>query len=58
MIATGTSLSSAADLAGEIETLAHQYLAAITVAEPEILSRAEMDIVIEKFKTYGAEAQK
>ena len=57
VIALGNGLSGALALAGEVETLAHQYLAALTVAEPELLSDAEMDLVIEKFKTYGANAQ-
>jgi len=56
-IALGNSLSSALALAGEVETLAHQYLAALAVSEPMLLSTAEMDIVIEKFKTYGTNAQ-
>lgn len=58
VIALGNDLNSALALAGEVETLAHQYLAALAVAEPELLSDAEMDLVIKKFKTYGANAQK
>jgi L-fuculose-phosphate aldolase len=57
VIALGNGLNGALALAGEVETLAHQYLAALAVAEPELLSDAEMDLVIEKFKTYGANAQ-
>jgi L-fuculose-phosphate aldolase len=56
VIALGNDLSRALALAVEVETLAHQYLAALVVAEPELLSDAEMDLVIEKFKTYGANA--
>ena len=44
-------------MAAEVETLAKQYLAALSVAEPELLSDTEMDLVIEKFKAYGANAQ-
>ena len=57
VIALGNGLNSALALAGEVETLAHQYLVALAVAEPVLLSDAEMDLVIEKFKTYGADAQ-
>lgn len=57
VIALGNGLNSALALAGEVETLAHQYLAALAVAEPELLSDAEMDLVIKKFQTYGVNAQ-
>lgn len=57
VIALGDGLSPALALAAEVETLAKQYLAALSVAEPELLSDIEMDLVIEKFKTYGANAQ-
>lgn len=57
VIALGYDLYRALALAAEVETLAHQYLAALAVAEPELLSDTEMDLVIEKFKTYGANAQ-
>ena len=57
VIATGASLSSALGLAAEVETLAHQYIAALSVGEPELLSDDEMDRVVEKFKHYGDRAQ-
>jgi len=57
VVALGNGLTRALALAGEVETLAHQYLAALAVAEPELLSDAEMDLVIRKFKTYAANAQ-
>lgn len=57
VIATGANLAKAFALAGEVETLAHQYLEALKVGQPETLSRDEMDRVVEKFKTYGAQAQ-
>jgi len=53
----GSGLGDALALAAEVETLAHQYLAALAVAEPALLPDAEMDIVIEKFKTYADNAQ-
>jgi len=54
MITLGTDVGVAIDLAIEVEDLARQYLLALTVGEPVILSSAEMQIVLEKFKTYGA----
>lgn len=54
VIATGTNLAKAFALASEVESLAHQYLEALKVGQPETLSRDEMDKVVEKFKTYGA----
>jgi len=53
----GSGLGDALALAAEVETLAHQYLAALAVAEPALLPDAEMDIVIEKFKTYADNSQ-
>jgi L-fuculose-phosphate aldolase len=57
VIALGNDLSRALALAAEVETLAHQYLAALAVAEPGLLSDTEMDLVIEKFKTHAANSQ-
>ena len=53
----GGGLANALALAAEVETLAHQYLAALAVAEPALLPDDEMDLVIEKFKTYADNAQ-
>jgi L-fuculose-phosphate aldolase len=53
VIATGADLASAVALAGEIENLALQYSAALTLGEVRILDDAEMSRVIEKFRTYG-----
>ncbi|MGE0486692.1 MAG: class II aldolase/adducin family protein [Gammaproteobacteria bacterium] len=53
-IALGRSLEEAVDLAVEVEELAHQYLLARQLGEPVLLSAVEMDVVIEKFKHYGA----
>lgn len=57
VIATGDKLFAALALAGDVECLAHQYLDILKIAEPDILSREEMDKVVEKFKTYGEKAQ-
>ena len=38
----------------EVEQLARSYLQCLAVGEPVILDDAEMDRVLEKFKTYGS----
>jgi L-fuculose-phosphate aldolase len=53
MIALGPSLDAALALAVEVETLAEMYWRALQVGEPEPLPDAEMDVVLEKFRTYG-----
>jgi len=53
VIATGTSLSAAMSLAGEVESLALQYCVALSLGEVRILDDAEMCRVVEKFRTYG-----
>ena len=57
MIATGPSLAGALALAVEVETLAEMYWRALQVAEPALLSDAEMAMVVEKFRTYGRPAR-
>lgn len=53
VIATGADLPTALTLAGEVENLALQYCAALTLGEVRILDDAEMCRVVEKFRTYG-----
>jgi L-fuculose-phosphate aldolase len=53
VIATGTDLADAISLADEVENLALQYCAALSVGEVRILEDAEMSRVVEKFRTYG-----
>lgn len=57
MIAIGTSMEQALNMTQEVETLCEQYLRALQVGEPHILSAQEMIEVQQKFKTYGAWAQ-
>ncbi len=52
-IATGASLDGALELAGEVENLAAQYLEVLKLGEVHILDDAEMQRVLERFKTYG-----
>lgn len=53
LLAVSSDLSGALALAQEIEQLACSYLQCLAVGEPEILDDAEMDRVLEKFKSYG-----
>jgi len=53
MIATGDSLKHALALAVEVEALCEQYWRALQIGKPAILSDSEMEVVLEKFKTYG-----
>lgn len=58
MIALGRDLAQAVDVAVEIEFLADLYLRLLPLGEPPVLPQAEMAVVLEKFKGYGANAQK
>jgi L-fuculose-phosphate aldolase len=57
MIAVGASMEQALNMTQEVETLCEQYLRALQVGEPHILSAQEMIAVQQKFKTYGAWAE-
>ena len=54
MIALGASLERALDLTVEVEELARQYALALMSGTPVLLSPAELDDALERFKTYGA----
>lgn len=54
-LAWGRSLSGALALANEVEALCGQYLRACQVGDPVLLSEAEMQEVLEKFKNYGSQ---
>ncbi|MEO1207536.1 MAG: class II aldolase/adducin family protein [Pseudomonadota bacterium] len=56
-IAIGNSLDHALELAWEVETLAQQYTAVLTLGKPNILSKKQMADVLERFKGYGQNAQ-
>ena len=53
LIAVGNSLAAALALAVEVEALAEAYWRALQVGTPNLLSDAEMEIVLDKFRTYG-----
>ena len=53
VIALGVDLSAALRLAGEVESLATQYCAALALGAVRTLSEEEMRRVLERFRTYG-----
>ena len=53
MICYHDSLDRVLQLGVEIESLAHQYWVARQIGEPELLTRDEMQQVLEKFQSYG-----
>ncbi|MFT3988335.1 class II aldolase/adducin family protein [Aestuariivirga sp.] len=55
-IVFGNNLEKALWRAGEVETLAKQYWAALQAGEPVILSDAQMKTVLARFKTYGKQS--
>ena len=57
VIATGPDLQRALWLAGEVETLAKQYVLSLTLGTPQVLPDAEIARVVEKFKSYGPRAR-
>jgi L-fuculose-phosphate aldolase len=57
VIATGRDLQKALWLAGEVETLAKQYVLARSLGQPQILPDDEIAVVVEKFKSYGPRAK-
>ena len=56
MIVLADALKGALRLALEVEGLCEQYWRALQAGAPVILDDAEMDRVLEKFKSYGANA--
>ena len=51
-VAFGDNLEEAFELAQEIENICHQYINALRIGIPKILSKKEMKIVLGKFKNY------
>lgn len=58
LIAVGKDLAEAFKVAREVETLAGQYWRALQIGEPYLLDDAEMERVLEKFRTYGQQPQR
>lgn len=57
VIACGADLGRALWLAGEVETLAQQYVLARGFGEPVILSDEEIAVNVEKFRNYGPKSK-
>lgn len=53
LVAAGATLAQALQIAIEIEALCEIYLKALAVAEPALLSAAQMAEVLERFSGYG-----
>ncbi|MFA5242514.1 MAG: class II aldolase/adducin family protein [Sulfuricella sp.] len=58
LLVAETGLERALALAVEVESLCEQYCRTLQIGTPKLLSDAEMDVVLEKFKSYGQNAQK
>lgn len=56
MVATGATLAAAYDLTLAVEDLAHQYCLALQCGGPVLLTKQQMNAVLERFKTYGQQA--
>jgi L-fuculose-phosphate aldolase len=56
LIATGSNLEKAMWLAVEVETLCRQYAVALQIGDPRVLADEEIARVVERFKTYGPNA--
>jgi L-fuculose-phosphate aldolase len=53
IVALGADLDEAFAMAEKVEALARMYWQALQLGEPTVLEGAEMDRVVERFKTYG-----
>ena len=51
-VAFGTNLKQAFELAEEVENICHQYIIALKIGKPKILSLAEMNKILDKVKHY------
>jgi L-fuculose-phosphate aldolase len=56
-VAIGADLQAALELAADVETLAEQYVKALSIGTPRILPDEEMHRVVAKFSRYGQRAQ-
>ncbi len=56
-IAVGATPTAALELAAEVENLAEMYARVLALGKAHVLPDAEMDLVLETFKSYGQRAQ-
>ena len=54
-VAFGNNLKQAFELAEEVENICHQYVIALKLGEPKILSSSEMEKILDKVKYYKSE---
>jgi len=54
LIVVGRDVEDALNMTREIERLCEQYVYALQIGSPTILSNQEMDEVIDRFKSYGS----
>ena len=54
-VAFGQNLKQAFELAQEVENICHQYVIALKLGEPKILSSSEMEKILDKVKYYKSE---
>ena len=51
-VAFGKNLSTAFELAQEVENICHQYIIALKLGKPKILTFTEMQKILDKIKNY------
>ncbi len=51
-VAFGKNINEAFELAQEVENICHQYINAIKIGNPKILSKNEMNVILDKMKNY------
>lgn len=56
-VAIGDTLEAALELAFEVETLAEQYFKVLLLGPAHILPDSEMELMLEKFRSYGQKGQ-
>jgi L-fuculose-phosphate aldolase len=57
-IAVGQTCARALELAADVEVLAEQYYKVLSIGKPVVLPDKEMRTVLERFRSYGQDAQK
>jgi L-fuculose-phosphate aldolase len=53
MLSRGATLTAALDAAMKLEVLARQYVKVLSLGTPHLLTPAEMQVVAEKYRSYG-----
>ncbi len=55
MLAVGPDLASTMETAVLVEELSKQYLLSKAIGDPTLISKQEMNVVVNKFQTYGCQ---